>query len=45
MQDTTMGVQIEEEMRAIREIQIATKLWVPVWKSDRDECSMDVGFP
>jgi hypothetical protein len=30
-EDTTMGVQIEEEMSAIRVIQIVTKLWVSVW--------------
>ncbi len=35
-EDTSMGVQIEEEMSAIREMQIVTKLWVSVWKSDRD---------
>jgi hypothetical protein len=31
-----MGVQIEEEMSAIRAMQIVTKLWVSVRKSDRD---------
>ena len=32
----TMGVQIEEEIRAIRTIQIVIKLWVSTRKSDRD---------
>ena len=35
-EDTSMGVQIEEEMSAIRAMQIVTKLWVSVRKSDRD---------
>jgi hypothetical protein len=33
---TSMGVQIEEEMSAIRAMQIVTKLWVSVRKSNRD---------
>ena len=32
MEDTTMGVQIEEKVSDIRTIQIVTKLWVSVWK-------------
>jgi hypothetical protein len=36
MEDTTMGTQIEEEMCVIRVIQIVTKWWVSVRKSDRD---------
>ncbi len=35
-EDTTVGVQIEEEMSVIRAMQIVTKLWVSVRKSDRD---------
>ncbi len=29
-EDITMGVQLEEEMCVIREMQIVTKLWVSV---------------
>lgn len=43
-EDTTMGVRIEEEMRVIRAMQIVTKLWVSVRKSDRDGCRVSLIF-
>ena len=37
-----MGVQIEKEMRAIQAMQIVTKLWVSVRKSDRYGCRVSL---
>jgi hypothetical protein len=41
-----MGVQTEEEMSAIRAMQIVTKLWVSERKSDRDRdgCRVSLTF-
>ena len=40
--EETTSVQIEEEIRDIRVMQIVTKLWVAVRKSDRDGCRVSL---
>ncbi len=41
-EETTIGVQIEEQMCTIRSMQMVTKLWVSVRKSDRDGCRVSL---